>query len=1690
MAILLAVCLQSANASPTIKVEGASSPLRGRTTLSLHPSEMKQERPSLTANGLSGIFSSHSAKDKSSVGRFYSSEIILQEGFETQVPPEGWTLFDDDGDGRNWSWSFSPTHTGEGMAFSESFLPGPFGGSYNPDNWLISPKISIPTDGKYRLTYWIGYGNPQRLVDKYGIFVSETGTNPEDFEEIFSETLHNDPGSSYYSVELSLEKYAGKDIHIAFRHYDSTDGGQKLLLDDVTVDKIPIQPVFSGMEYLNFGRVCDINPDKYATYTILNAGTQPLEISWTSSSPELSVTESSLTIAPKESADLIVKLDNVAAGDYNGSFTLTTNDPNLPSVTIPVVAVVTEGVLTDFHFEAFENQEFGYPLGWTPAFFYSGSKGGINNSGAYYSGLDGTYGAQFTTNYVNMGDKPEVTFYYKAINSDGTPINADQLILGIYVSDNYETTDYKLAYMIQPGTDNLHKPTAGFQLLEVPLPDYAGKICKIGIKVFAANGGMGTFTLDNMSVGTRPASEIAAASMRGVEMPTVGVPSRYVVSVQNVGTAPIQKYTVRLMQKGGAELASVAGTPLEPNEYRNIELEYTPTTAGIAYYYGDVVMDGDVDADNNATPQKMIDVQDEGMYVCEVGDGETMTFSPINLFSQSSVQEALYYAHELGVNAGKINAIRYTASVEDAYDDADVMIFIVETDRNDFADGQWIEAADMALVYSGPLKFDFGDEHEYMTIPFDIPFEYNGGNIAVLVHMAGNDVLARQNFFYCTQLNGSKRDLQYVLNYDNIDVDNLAQGYSSGYIPNLDFYMTFDEMGAISGSVKDIAGNPIGKARVELTGTRLFTQTDEFGHYAFSHLTPGEYTVTVAESTEFESASLQSDVEVDVVSDVNFSLTPKMKVSLSGNIKRADNGAGIEGAEVIVDGISNHKAISDAQGHYSIDGVCAGYDYTIEVTSAGYITYTTSIDIARENMNFDVELDEKNLPVQLLKAQPDGENAHISWLKPNSIPETEFRYDSNVRMGQLGLSEQDEDGLMGSVHKTPSVVNEISWFLANDGMPHPMVDLYLLDLDGNGKPTSNVLYSVKGVENIDDKWNTYTLPHPVSAPNGFMVAVSNAYGFVGIGIAVPTDEYPFMEDRNFYTQDYTGGVFIPLEEANYRMNFMIRANGIYMNDEPGESQSQVKEYSVYRLAEGQPETEWTSLGMVTETEYVDNQWNSLPAGVYYYAARAHYAKHESVAAISNMMPKDMTVKATINITTNVDTQVDGAVVTLKNLDGNSEHIYSRVIAGGSVLFDSVWKGNYDVEAVMEGFDTVMLENVEMLQDKVLDIVLKETIPAPYGLQVILNDSDFKFTWNNEPQVAFWDDIEGYSDFIIDNIGSYTLIDNDKIPTWVLAYTATSAYVFPNNGYQGSYIVMNPEATIPQMTSMFQTYSGSKMLACVDANNSSGPGCNDDWLILPQLEITEGMKLKFQALSVAQMYGEERIKVGVSTSGTNISDFTFLTNGGPSIGDNYFVPFEWTRYEFDLSKYAGQKIYIAIACVSSNAYMLGIDDIFVGTSFNDITNLEQNKVAGQNRIKSEFVNYTIYLGEVEMGTSQSEEFSFSGLVDGEYMAGVKAVYSNGESEIVYTPFKVESTGVENVETDMLRLSPNPFVDEIRISDPASVKRMVITDMAGHVVKVADTDGLESVLVDEISSGFYLVTAETNDGDSRVFKMIKK
>jgi len=278
---------------------------------------------------------------------------------------------------------------------------------------------------------------------------------------------------------------------------------------------------------------------------------------------------------------------------------------------------------------------------------------------------------------------------------------------------------------------------------------------------------------------------------------------------------------------------------------------------------------------------------------------------------------------------------------------------------------------------------------------------------------------------------------------------------------------------------------------------------------------------------------------------------------------------------------------------------------------------------------------------------------------------------------------------------------------------------------------------------------------------------------------------------------------------------------------------------------------------------------------------------------------------------------------------------------------------------------------------------------------------------------FEDGFETYPNFVIENIGSWTLTDVDGGETWGIDVGDEEDPIpveFENSGYTGAFIVFNSLATDPLVGTAWAAHTGDKVIACFNSMPPIAP--NNDWLISPRIQLgATGNSLTFWAKSAASAYPNERFKIGISTTGTAVANFTVISTGA------YIqTTATWTQYTYNLDAYAGQNVYISLNCISNDQFALLIDDYkvtaatlstsdFFATNFSvypnpstGLVNLASKNNTAINTIQITDLNGRVVRNINTKGVSETQ-INISDLTAGMYFLNVQTDSGSGTTKII-------------------------------------------------------------------------------------------
>jgi hypothetical protein len=164
---------------------------------------------------------------------------IYDEEFENGY--KDWTLVDGDGDGYNFVSSTYQTTTNEVINAHNSnnclvsvSWDGKLGGlTHAPNNYAISPAITIPADAKQVI---LDYFFNLRGTETHDVLVGN-GSDVSAYKSVFSDsrTINSyevGDNDGWVDQQVDLSAYAGKTIQLAWRHYESSE---YFKFDDVLV---------------------------------------------------------------------------------------------------------------------------------------------------------------------------------------------------------------------------------------------------------------------------------------------------------------------------------------------------------------------------------------------------------------------------------------------------------------------------------------------------------------------------------------------------------------------------------------------------------------------------------------------------------------------------------------------------------------------------------------------------------------------------------------------------------------------------------------------------------------------------------------------------------------------------------------------------------------------------------------------------------------------------------------------------------------------------------------------------------------------------------------------------------------------------------------------------------------------------------------------------------------------------------------------------------------------------------------------------------------------------------------------------------------------------------------------------------------------------------------------------------------
>lgn len=265
------------------------------------------------------------------------------------------------------------------------------------------------------------------------------------------------------------------------------------------------------------------------------------------------------------------------------------------------------------------------------------------------------------------------------------------------------------------------------------------------------------------------------------------------------------------------------------------------------------------------------------------------------------------------------------------------------------------------------------------------------------------------------------------------------------------------------------------------------------------------------------------------------------------------------------------------------------------------------------------------------------------------------------------------------------------------------------------------------------------------------------------------------------------------------------------------------------------------------------------------------------------------------------------------------------------------------------------------------------LPFVPELQASTDSKGVMLTWKQplvKNQAAQWltEGFESYPAFTTTNMGEWTLFDGDGRPTMGIRNSSGDFIDYPHAGDAMAFQVLNPAAA-GLTSSTWAPHNGAQVAAAFTAGSYAK---NDDWLISPPVDGQQTITFWAESPANYEFSTNEQIEIYASTDSAALNSFH-------KVGNTISVPGKWTQYSAELP--AGTR-YFAIRCVSSDQYILFLDDIHYRRSEKKLT----------------LIGYKVYRDGVCLTPEPLTATSYHDTVGskGHYVYTVTAIYDTGES----------------------------------------------------------------------------------------------
>ena len=269
--------------------------------------------------------------------------------------------------------------------------------------------------------------------------------------------------------------------------------------------------------------------------------------------------------------------------------------------------------------------------------------------------------------------------------------------------------------------------------------------------------------LQDVCVREYSATDLSVTDFKGTIAAVQGVASAFGVEVMNEGSARVENYTVELINKATGEvLASAEGIAVDPEKKQIVTINWAPAQVGNFEVTARVKLEGDTYADDNTWNKPIsvavspsgsanwLSINEDDAYYDEQNNWMNIGYAmPFNCHTAYSMVQCIYLDKEITKKDITITGIQfiYDGNAEGDFE-KDIKISAMRADKDffgwneeelmvesyDYEDENWIP------LYEGKFKFGGIKKDQKLTIDFDTPYYYEGGNLVFMYEKGWDDM--------------------------------------------------------------------------------------------------------------------------------------------------------------------------------------------------------------------------------------------------------------------------------------------------------------------------------------------------------------------------------------------------------------------------------------------------------------------------------------------------------------------------------------------------------------------------------------------------------------------------------------------------------------------------------------------------------------------------------------------------------------------------------------------------------------------------------------------------------------------------------------------------------------------------------------------------------------------------------------